>query len=82
MILGLNQLHMGAPEALIPGNCRKSRPGPNGTSPRASTNGSQKSSTPIDPGTSKNVVFFRVAGLFGHTFGTQTTSLPGCQVDQ
>ena len=35
MILGLNRVYMGAPDALIPGNCRKSRPGPNGTSPGA-----------------------------------------------
>ena len=35
MILGQNRLHMRALEAFRPGNCRKSRPGLNGTSPEA-----------------------------------------------
>ncbi len=35
MIQGLDQLQMGAPGTLIPENCRKSQPGPNGTSPGA-----------------------------------------------
>ena len=33
MIFGLNRLHMGAMDAFMVPNCRKSRPGPNGTRP-------------------------------------------------
>ncbi len=35
MIQGLNRLHMRSMDTLITGNCRKSRPGHNGTSPGA-----------------------------------------------